>query len=238
MLTLPILESGFECSDPDSFHSSIHGGFRNQCEADPHDGQKRILRMQHGALSYRRDEQAGLRFDIEVLEDIRIYDLVARWVLPGTWASCGRILDETVPRGSELYHQHACTELELGTVGITFVGADAPPEGMRAEMYLRSEPDPNDPTDFRWIVHARWIALPDRELWLKHVDGTSREFEGHAVERRVLLRRRELAAPIYDTQIQPHVRLARGTRCTVGLAAACAVPAQVRAPEMSMISTL
>lgn len=217
--TLDLLETGFECSDPDSFHSSIHGGFRNECREDVTDARRRILQLQHGRLAYTRDESNGTVIQIEVLEDSWVYDLVCRWVLPGAFATRGVIEGEMVPRGSELYHQHACEQLLLGDTQIELVGAESVPPGMQAEMYLRCEPDASDTSGYRWIAHARFIARDDERAWLKHIDGTSRPFEGHGVERRVLMRRRELAAPIYDTQIQPHARLARGTRCVVGLRA-------------------
>lgn len=215
---LPLLDAGFECSDPDSFYSSTTGGFRNHAHRDPEDADRTILELAHGKLAYTAKIEAdALRFDVEVLDDTLLYDLVCRWVFPGSVAVDGELGGEVVPRGSLLYHQHACDTVRLGDLQIDLVGADRAPPCMSPELYLRCECDESDLTGYRWIVHARLIARPGEELWLKHIDGTSRRFEGSAVERAILMRRRELAAPIYETQIQPHARLLRGTRCRIGL---------------------
>lgn len=211
-------ETGFECSDPDSFYSSVTGGFRNTVESDPQDARRKILHLAHGVLALRVEAgPRALAYDIEVLEDAWVYDLVCRWVFSGSISEHGEIAGETVPLGSRLYHQHAVTDATLGPLRVGFVGAASLPASMSAQLYLRCEPCAQDPTGFQWIVHARAIARDSEKLWLKGLDGHAHAFSGHPVEAQVLTRRRERAAPIYEQQIQPHARLLRGSRCRVGL---------------------
>ena len=205
---LPTVEQGFECSDMDSFFSSVTGGFRNRVERD---GEAVIVRMAHGAFRLRtRREPGALRHEVEILEPTWLYDAVARWVVPGEFAESGMVAGEVVPRGSELYHEHRVREVGLGGVGIAMTGVETLPLGLAAGMYLRCE-------GRNWIVHARAVAGIGAKAFSKGTDGRSVPFAGGIVEERVLARRREFAAPVYATQVQPHVELPAGTRFAVGL---------------------
>jgi hypothetical protein len=210
LLALPLCEQGFECSDMDSFYSSLTGGHGNQVERA---GDTIDLTLAHGRLRVTTHAAPDrLLHRVTTLAPTWIYDLVARWVLPGDFANEGRIGGETVRFGAVLYHQHPVQALQLGGTTLRFLGAPSLPRTLRAEMYLRCEAG-------RWIVHARAIAHRDVTPFVKHVGGTSQPFHGSRVAQRVLTRRRELCAPIYDTQIQPHVQLPAGTALEVGLAA-------------------
>jgi hypothetical protein len=208
---VPLLEQGFECSDMDSFFSSVTGGFRNEVEGDAEDAGGAIVRMAHGTFRLRtRRGDGALLHEVEVLERTWIYDAVARWVLPGEVARFGRVGGEVVPRGSELYHEHAVGMVELDGTRIGMVGRETLPRTLRGGMYLRCE-------EGRWIVHARAVAGDGARMFLKGVDGRSVAFGGGVVEERVMARRREFAAPVYGTQVQPHVELGAGMRFVVGL---------------------
>ena len=206
------IEVGFECSDMDSFYSSAHGGFGNQARVDERGGLD--LQLAHGHLRVvSTTTPTSVLHEIEVLEDSWLYDCVARWVFDSSCASFGQIANELVPHGSTLYHEHETTDLELGELRIGVHPSSSFPEGMRQSLYLRSEGE-------RWIVHARVISREQGEnvrLFVKSTNGHSELFEGSPVEARVLMRRREFAAAIYETQIQPHVRLPAGSRFAIGL---------------------
>ena len=203
--------AGFECSDMDSFYSSEHGGFGNRVHREADD--RILLELAHGTLRVTSSMSATrLVHEVQVVEEAWVYDCVARWVFDADCAAFGRIADEIVPWGSRLYHEHAVDRASLGELRIRAI-TETLPANISQSLYLRCE-------DGRWIVHARAIAEPSAdnvELFCKSTDGHSVAFDGSRVETHVLMRRREFAAPIYETQIQPHALLPAGTRFVIGL---------------------
>lgn len=222
---IPLLENGFLCCDQGSFFSTTRGGYGHQVERA---GPQLRLTMEEGSFSVTTSSAPGFTcHEIEVLEDSWIFDFVAHWVLPGAICEEATIGNELVPLGTPLMHAQPVTSVELSHLAIEFVGADTLPANLHAEMHLASNDD-------NWIVHARAVANEDEPLFVKHIDGHSEAFRGGPIERRVLLRRSEYAAPIYDFQARPHAKLAAGTKLRVGLALGDGRPAPEPRPATGL----
>jgi hypothetical protein len=206
---LHLLDQGFQCSSQGSFFSTITGGFGTRCERQ---GEALHVTLADGSFVVRERRTPGrLHHEVEILTETWFFDCASCWILPGSVANEAEIGGELVPLGTPLFHVHRTLEARIGEHRIGVVGGDELPEGMHGELHLRCEAG-------HWIVNARAVADDDQKAWIKHASGQSQLFQGGPIQRRILMRRTELVAPHYESQVRPHVMLPVGTKLAVGLA--------------------
>lgn len=172
-------------------------------------------------------------FYLDFLEDTMVFDLVYRlcfkreafdyFIIMGN-----DILSKEIVHfhADGVYHQHKTNHVfahfagnNQQSVEVKFLelddARDADYSLFSQEMYIRSEI--TEEGIEQWVVHGRMMAHLVDEYRLRYRDGHSERVDGNCPDFDELFLRRERTGLNFDTQIQPFVKVPKGSKFLLGM---------------------
>ncbi|MCE8014828.1 hypothetical protein HOP62_01915 [Halomonas sp. MCCC 1A17488] len=155
----------------------------------------------------------------------KVYDLVSRFVVYSSNDRPAKINDkEIVHKNSNIYYQYPVTSLRVPVSGSTWLDFDFTfsndIEGMQSVCYVRDEK--RDALGYRWIVHQRMIADPEKSNLI--IRSCNPRYEGVLPYqslyprwlKKQLFRIRERKYPSFPVMAVGEATVEKGMTCSLG----------------------